>query len=1296
MLRRRKAFSFERLESRHLLAVAPLASEGFESDLYLVGSSLNGAAPDVPGFTGAWVGPGGVTAVAGSLDYAGFGKAGANRVLLTGSTTLAREIAPDSSDPLANYAGTSGAISQSQSGLPLYVSVLMQVDGTSPPAATFSLYNGGVASTDRVFRFLSSTSNTNFQAIAGPSGTPMDLDPLNAGVNLFVVRIDFAPGSDTISVWHNPVAGQPETTPDAVITDYDLAFDRVAFSRFGGVGSAQFDELRFGDSWNAVTDQNALPLLPRAPISAEGFASQDYAGNAVAGTRSYVTAYDGVWAGDGTASTLAGSLGYPEFGQSGEKRVVLGGNTVLSRELLTTNNGPLANYAGTSGAISQSQSGLPLYVSVLMQVDGTSPPAATFSLYNGGVASTDRVFRFLSSTSNTNFQAIAGPSGTPMDLDPLNAGVNLFVVRIDFAPGSDTISVWHNPVAGQPETTPDAVITDYDLAFDRVAFSRFGGVGSAQFDELRFGDSWNAVTDQNALPLLPGPRGIVGVQEAPPSPLNSGLFPEGFFPFIDEFGQYRHLEWDEKIHRQADLAQAAVDEAFDIAANPSPGDLNAYGGWLAGPQLEATGFFRVEKVHGKWWFVDPDGRLFFSNGITGVSDADREGNPQVAVKTPVSGREDYFAELPLPGDPAEQFLQFETSTVTSGDYQGQRPLAMNFFGSNALAKYGPNWQADSRDIAHERLRSWGMNTIGAWSDEEVYLQGRTAYSMVLFPANPSLINGSSVFPDYFDPTYRTNVENRLLQEAGKSLNDPWNLGYFIHNELSWTRSSTSDIDVGLQTLASAATQPAKIAMRDQLIAKYTTVGDLNAEWLTAYASWNDFLTQRSISPDLTRAEADLLAFDALYADTYYSTTKQAMRAVAPNHLYMGSRLTGGARLSAAQASVLHADVVSINRYGTDISVLPAGLEGDVPLISGEFHYSANDTGLWSDGLRTAANQADRADRFEIYVQSALQSDRFVGVHWLQYWDFPTSGKLNSNNNNSNLGFVTIADTPYQEMVNSARALGANLYETRIGDFAFVTDGVLYVTGSEAADQIQVIAHNDAIEVVRNGVSRQVPLEQLQRVEVSGALAADAVTLSRLSPLPVTVRTDSPGDLVFLTGDYDGSGTVDDFDYELWKASYRGSDLRADGNKDGIIDAADYSVWRDNVGASWSRAPQASSPVSLATDLQLSDSADTTFSQLFYDTRDDPSLDTIRRAVPRAVVTLVVDNPTHALLLLEFASGATPQDASGDLSAEVFRFTTDDHADAQQTTEVFFPGSSEHVFLRMGRLVNIAETSSGIL
>jgi hypothetical protein len=63
---------------------------------------------------------------------------------------------------------------------------------------------------------------------------------------------------------------------------------------------------------------------------------------------------------------------------------------------------------------------------------------------------------------------------------------------------------------------------------------------------------------------------------------------------------------------------------------------------------------------------------------------------------------------------------------------------------------------------------------------------------------------------------------------------------------------------------------------------------------------------------------------------------------------------------------------------------------------------------------------------------------------------------------------------------------------------------------------------------------------------------------------ITVVTQS----VAIPGDYDGSGTVDDGDYTIWKSSYGStSNLAADGNNDGTVNGADYSVWRNHYGQS---------------------------------------------------------------------------------------------------------------------------------
>ena len=183
-------------------------------------------------------------------------------------------------------------------------------------------------------------------------------------------------------------------------------------------------------------------------------------------------------------------------------------------------------------------------------------------------------------------------------------------------------------------------------------------------------------------------------------------------------------------------------------------------------------------------------------------------------------------------------------------------------------------------------------------------------------------------------------------------------------------------------------------------------------------------------PDLAFAGRDLRDFDRRYAEQYFDATASALAEAAPAHLYLGARFTNGVRAPVAEASATRVDVLSINRYGSGVDTLPASLAADVPIIVSEFHFSANDTGLLSDGLRTVADQTARAEAYTRYLQTALNSDRVVGVHWLQYWDFPTSGRLNNSNDNSNLGFLTITDTPYAAMVEAARNIGAVIYESR--------------------------------------------------------------------------------------------------------------------------------------------------------------------------------------------------------------------------------------------------------------------------
>ena len=191
------------------------------------------------------------------------------------------------------------------------------------------------------------------------------------------------------------------------------------------------------------------------------------------------------------------------------------------------------------------------------------------------------------------------------------------------------------------------------------------------------------------------------------------LSADEFFPMIDRFGQFIHSDWPGKVHDSSELREDIQHEDASLTANPTPAGWSQYGGWQAGPQLEATGYFRTAKYQNKWWLVDPEGRLFWSHGVDCVGFSNGT--------TPITDREFYFADLPSEGSPESAFFG-HASWAPHGYYEGKgRYRTFNFTGANLWRKFGDQWQQRAIDLAHRRLRSWGMNSVGNWSDAHVYL-----------------------------------------------------------------------------------------------------------------------------------------------------------------------------------------------------------------------------------------------------------------------------------------------------------------------------------------------------------------------------------------------------------------------------------------------------------------------------------------------------------------------------------------------------------------------------------------------
>lgn len=463
-------------------------------------------------------------------------------------------------------------------------------------------------------------------------------------------------------------------------------------------------------------------------------------------------------------------------------------------------------------------------------------------------------------------------------------------------------------------------------------------------------------------------------------------------PYLDKFGQVRQLDWPNKVHSDEELAARTKKEAQNPATQTGPENFNRYGGWKEGPQLKATGFFRVEKYKGRWWFVDPEGRLFFSHGANSVGFDQR---------TPHKDREALFEWMPSEGDLGEAIL----------------PGSIQFMIANLNRTFGSDWKAKAYDRVHSRMRQWGMNTVGAWSDQDLYENPKTPYTPILHvrAGKHSLGYGLA---DPFSSEFEKNVEEGLLRLAAVSASDPWCLGIYIDNELRWYEPFVHN------AVAASPDMPARKAVFAFLQDKYSTIETLNAAWGTKYDSWE---TLNVFPEESAGFEEDLKSLRRLIANRYYKVCHDMMRKIFPNHLYLGSRIHK-APPEVYEESTRYADVMSGNRYmPLPVTLLPK--EFDKPCIVSEFHFCAPDRGVPGIGLTYVGDQLQRSRAYAAYVLDAVLQPNIVGTHWFAYFDQSAAGKISRGKPavNGNIGFVDVTDTPYPEMAAYSRGLADVMY-----------------------------------------------------------------------------------------------------------------------------------------------------------------------------------------------------------------------------------------------------------------------------
>ena len=353
--------------------------------------------------------------------------------------------------------------------------------------------------------------------------------------------------------------------------------------------------------------------------------------------------------------------------------------------------------------------------------------------------------------------------------------------------------------------------------------------------------------------------------------------------------------------------------------------------------------------------------------------------------------------------------------------------AFNFYTANLERKFGPDWREHWREETAQRLEAWGFNTIGNWSEPDLWAMHRLPYTVPLWLEGEFWWGG---MPDPFDPRFAVAADTTARNAAAQFGGDPWLIGYFVDNELSWRRGSSTDpreyYALAINTLARGPDSPAKSIFAAQLIETYREPERLAQAWGISLASWDGLRGEGFALPpaslDNPAVIRDLTAFTRRFAEAYFRTVAEALRRHDPDHLYLGSRFAWRTP-EAVEACAHWCDVVSFNLYKRSIAN-----DGDEwarfhalgkPALIGEFHFGSTDRGLFWEGLVGAGRESERGPAYARYLRAVADNPDFVGAHWFQYIDEPLTGRT-LDGENAHVGFVTVADLPYVDLVAAAR------------------------------------------------------------------------------------------------------------------------------------------------------------------------------------------------------------------------------------------------------------------------------------
>jgi len=318
-----------------------------------------------------------------------------------------------------------------------------------------------------------------------------------------------------------------------------------------------------------------------------------------------------------------------------------------------------------------------------------------------------------------------------------------------------------------------------------------------------------------------------------------------------------------------------------------------------------------------------------------------------------------------------------------------------------------------------QLREWGVNTLGGWSDDDVFTKYGTAdrpfYTIVLHLR----AYDKAPWHDLFSPEMEKAMDGAAKKQITPVKDDPKLIGYFTDNELGWW-----DDTLFTSYLSLPASSPGHQRLIQLLKDRYGSFSQFEKDWIPTGDSFGTLIGVK-LRPG-GNGRTTIKAWTGVLATQYYKLAHDLVRRYDSGHLILGDRYCQYYTLPVVRASRPYVDVASTN-YGADWNdgtncrfFLDTLHEASgKPVVISEFYMTARENRSGdknsSDGFPVVDTQAERAAATQRYLADVSSRPYVLGAHWFQFYDEPGNGR--GDGENYNMGLVDIHGEPYQELTH---------------------------------------------------------------------------------------------------------------------------------------------------------------------------------------------------------------------------------------------------------------------------------------